>query len=347
MEAATFNKLVVHTLGNDFRSATRVESVPIPTDPPAPKHVRVRVHYAGVNASDINFTNGKYAPGTKPPFDCGFEAVAQVIAVGEGATLAVGQPVVIVMPGSYAEYRDVPEAVATPVPALRAEILPLPVSGLTASLGLEHARMTTKETILVTAAAGGTGQFAVQLAKIAGNHVIGTCSTDEKVAFLKKIGCDRVINYKQEDLGSVLKKEYPNGVDIVYESVGGETYETCLDNLAVKGRLVVIGAISGYKDGSSFTQSTPDVTPLSIRLLRKSATVSGFFLSHFASDWKAHMGRLVGLIAEGKLVSGVDPTEFRGLASAADAVEHLFSGKNIGKVVVTIYDGEALPLPTK
>jgi len=62
-----------------------------------------------------------------------------------------------------------------------------------------------------TAAAGGTGQFAVQLAKLAGNHVIGTCSSRDKVEFLKRLGCDRVINYKEEDVYSVLQKEYPKG----------------------------------------------------------------------------------------------------------------------------------------
>ncbi len=84
--------------------------------------------------------------------------------------------------------------------------------------------MKTGETVLVTAAAGGTGQFAVQLAKLAGNTVIATCSTPEKVKLLKELGCDRVINYKTENLEQVLKSEYPNGVDIVYESVGGETF---------------------------------------------------------------------------------------------------------------------------
>jgi len=65
--------------------------------------------------------------------------------------------------------------------------------------------------VLVTAAAGGTGQFAVQLAKLAGCHVIGTCSSDSKAEMLKSMGCDRVINYNKEKLSSVLKTEYPRG----------------------------------------------------------------------------------------------------------------------------------------
>lgn len=132
-------------------------------------------------------------------------------------------------------------------------MLPLIVSGLTASLSLEHVgRMTSGETVLVTAAAGATGSFAVQLAKLNKNHVIGTCSSDEKVEFLKNIGCDRVVNYRSEDLNKVLKKEYPKGVDLVYECVGGEMYETCVQNLALKGRIIVIGMISGYEDQSTW-----------------------------------------------------------------------------------------------
>ena len=101
--------------------------------------------------------------------------------------------------------------------------------------------------MLVTAAAGGTGQFAVQLAKLAGCHVIGTCSTDEKAAFLQRIGCDQPINYKRESLQQVLREEYPGGVGVVHEGVGGEVFNTCVKNLAVKGRLVVIGFIDSYQ----------------------------------------------------------------------------------------------------
>ena len=67
------------------------------------------------------------------------------------------------------------------------------------------------ETVVVTAAAGGTGQFAVQLAKIKGCHVIGTCSSPSKAKLLKELGCDRVVNYNEENLGQVLRKEYPRG----------------------------------------------------------------------------------------------------------------------------------------
>ncbi|CAH0481269.1 unnamed protein product [Peronospora belbahrii] len=107
--------------------------------------------------------------------------------------------------------------------------LPLPfgcgleAAGIVSAIGsiaLEQVgEMKSIEAVFVSAAAGGTGQYVVQLAKLAGNHVIGTCSSDEKVEDLKKIGCDRAINYMKEDVDAVLKKEYPNGVDLVFETV--------------------------------------------------------------------------------------------------------------------------------
>lgn len=144
------------------------------------------------------------------------------------------------------------------------------MSGTTASISLEKVgELKSNQTVLVTgntsnicticslytkiphiAAAGGTGQFAVQLAKLAGNRVIGTCGSEDKVKFLKEIGCDRVINYKKEDVGTVLKKEFPQGVDLVYECVGGKMLEAAINSLAVHGKIVVIGMISGYVDQS-------------------------------------------------------------------------------------------------
>jgi len=157
--------------------------------------------------------------------------------------------------GAFAEYIAVDERNCYSLPSLSPKFLPLMVSGLTASISLDQVgQMKSGETVLVTAAAGGTGLFAVQLAKLAGNHVIGTVSSDNKATILKELGCDRVINYRTENLNDVLKKEYPKGIDLVYESVGGDMFDVCVRHLAVHGRLIVIGAISGYKDGSAWKE---------------------------------------------------------------------------------------------
>jgi NADPH-dependent curcumin reductase CurA len=194
--------------------------------------------------------------------------------------------------------------------------------------------MKTGETVLVTAAAGGTGQFVVQLAKLAGNHVIGTTSSDEKAAYLKSIGCDRVINYNKESVDKVLKAEYPKGVDLVFESVGGEILRAAVDNIAVKGRIIAFGHISGYKEDSPKYQFL--VQELVPKLLFKSASIRGFISGHYREHYTSHIERLLQLIREGKLKAGVDPVKFEGLEQIPDAVDYLYARKNIGKIVVKV-----------
>ena len=193
--------------------------------------------------------------------------------------------------------------------------------------------------VLVTAAAGGTGQFAVQLAKLAGCHVIGTCSTDDKVAFLRRIGCDRPINYKKEDVKAVLKEEYPDGVDVVYEGVGGDLFNTCVKNLSIGGRLIIIGFIASYQQSTFSSRIT---VPLHQILLSKSASLHGFFLNNHSRDIPRHLSQLIELYTQGKIQSTIDVGErapsgpFRGLEAIFDAVDYLYSGKSAGKVVVSV-----------
>jgi len=190
---------------------------------------------------------------------------------------------------------------------------------------------------------GATGQFALQLAKLAGNHVIGTCSSKAKMDYLKSLGCDRVINYKEENVNKVLKNEYPNGINLVFESVGGQMFLDCVNNLAVKGRIVVIGAISGYQDNSAWEKNkSTSSTPLTMKLLVKSISIRGFFLNNYTKDIPAHSKKLFNLVVMGKLQSRVDPTPFVGLEAVADALDYMYARKNIGKLVVSLKDEEFL-----
>ena len=213
MTPQTYRKLIATTLSKDFRAASEIVSEPMPE--PGPDQILVRTIYAGVNATDVNITAGIYNPGESPPFDLGGESVGEVVAIGaEVEHLSVGNYVVTAtLGGGYREYGLHRARYAFPVDEPKPEFLSLITSGATASIGLKlTGEMTSDETVLVTAAAGGTGQFAVQLAKMAGNHVIGTCGNAEKAALLRDLGCDRVINYREERVGAVLKSEYPDGV---------------------------------------------------------------------------------------------------------------------------------------
>ncbi|TYH29407.1 hypothetical protein ES288_A01G008900v1 [Gossypium darwinii] len=334
-----FKKLVVHTLSHHFRDSTHIISAPLKL-PLEPDQVLLKVIYAGVNAGDVNFSAGRYFQGNKEeissllPFDAGFEAVGIIAAIGDSVrNLKVGTPAALMSCGCYAEFVKVPSKHILPIPRPDPEIVALLTSGLTASVALEKVgQMKSGQVVLVTAAAGGTGQFAVQLAKLAGNKVVATCGGKEKARLLKELGVDRVIDYKAEDVKTALK-EFPKGVDIVYESVGGNMFDLCLDALAIRGRLIVIGLISQYRGRNGWT---PLNYPRLEKLLSKSQNVSGFVLVQYGHLWKEHLLRLFRLFSSGKLKVVIDPKRFSGLHSVPDAVEYLHSGKSTGKVVVYI-----------
>ncbi len=327
---ASYRKLVATGYSRNFRSVARIVDVSLAE--PGPFDVVVKNRYAGVNASDVNISAGVYLSGTIP-FDLGVEAVGHVVAKGDKVThLQIGQPVLTFSPGGgYREYQSVGSMMAIPVPEATKEALSLGVSALTASIGLsEVGEMKKGETVLVTAAAGATGSYAVQIAKAAGNHVIGTCGGADKAAMLKELGCDRVIDYRQESLDDVLTKEYARGLNLVYESVGGEMFDTAVKHLAIRGRLLVVGYISEYDAGAK-----PVLLPrIYEKLLWKSAQVRGFLLSHYADRMGPHLFGLIDKLKKGELRALIDVADYEGLESVCDAVEALHAGKNTGKVIV-------------
>lgn len=333
-----FKKISVTSLSRNFRQSTAIVDASLPAEVPADM-VRVWVRYAGINASDLNFTNGSYFRSPVPPFDCGFEAIGSIVATGSGVTdRKVGEVVVVMSYGCFAEYVDVKAATCVPVPEEKPEYIVLPVSAITATVALaECGKVKKGETALVTAAAGGTGQIAVQLLKhVYGCTVIGTCSSADKAKFLKDLGCDHVVDYKAENLNERLQALAPKGIDIVYECVGGETLNDALGNIAVHGRVIIIGSVSSYKEGHVVPFSHPTGKPLPMFLLSRSASLIGFFLPQFRDVVPGHMKETLEYVKDGKVKLCIDKKEFVGLESVADAVDHLYSGESYGKVVVKI-----------
>ncbi|RUS89651.1 hypothetical protein EGW08_002572, partial [Elysia chlorotica] len=339
---AQMKTLMVKKLGNNYREVTEIVTVPVPK--PAAKQVLVRTSYVALNASDVLFSAGFYTPGfsLSLSLSLSLSAMGEVVSTGEGTKLSVGQNVAFSKFGSFSEYVVVDEQYAIPVPTGDPVFLNLAVSGSTASLALEKKGNLKKgETVLVTAAAGGTGQFAVQLAKLAGCHVIGTCSSEEKARYLKSIGCDRPVVYTKESLAKVLLREYPKGLDVVYECVGNEMFDISLKNMNVLGRIIVIGAVSGYAQKGSMTNPS-SALPIPFMSLQKSSDIRGFFLPHFRNEIPSHIGRLTQLISSGKLKAVVDNGEksgsgpFRGIEKIYDALDYMYARKNTGKVVVAM-----------
>ncbi|CAL1262450.1 unnamed protein product [Larinioides sclopetarius] len=260
----TFKKLMVQKLTSNFREAVSIETVNMCH--PKKGEVCVKNKYVGINATDVNFTKGRYSASSEVPFGAGFEGVGEIVEIGENVEkFKIGQSVAYLdgRCSAYAEYVCLPAQGIRPIPKAIPEYLALLIAGQAAAKGLDKAaRITSGETVLITAAAGGTGHIAVQWAKAVGCHVIGTCSTEEKEKILKELGCDRVINYKKEDLSEVLAKEYPKGVNVIWETIGGKVFTDCLKNLAIRGRLVIVGGISGYKTESKEALTKVDLSDL-------------------------------------------------------------------------------------
>ncbi|GBM56794.1 Prostaglandin reductase 3 [Araneus ventricosus] len=261
--------------------------------------------YVGINATDVNMTKGRHLVSGVPPFGIGLEAVGEIVEVGEGVeNLKVGQCVAYfnIRWNSYAEYTCIDAEWVFAIPEATPSYLGLIMSGLTATIGLDKAaRIMAGETVLITAAAGGTGHIAVQWAKAADCHVIGTCSTEEKEKLLKDLGCDRVINYKKENIAEVLAKEYPKGVNVVWETIGGQVFDDCLKNLSIRGRLVVVGGITGYKTEEKEALVKRDLSSVPEQLLYKSAAVMGFLVVAYNECFSSYFKFMSESVESGKL----------------------------------------------
>ncbi|MEQ8507640.1 MAG: zinc-binding dehydrogenase [Rhodospirillaceae bacterium] len=330
-------KLIMTKYGDDFAACTQIVDAEI--GEPGPGEVLVRNVYAGVNGVyDLNMVRDavSYISYT-PPTDMGIEVVGRIEKLGPGVSnFEVGDCVATWKVGTgYRDYQIAETSRLYKVPEASPEILCLMPTGISGMVGIEQVgEMKSGETVAVSAAAGGLGHIIVQLAKKAGNHVIGLCGSDEKADRLKQIGCDRTINYRREDVSDVLKREYPKGLDIAYDSVGGAIYDAFVDNLAIKGRLVISGYTSEV--GKPWEQITGP--RLYQKLYFRSASVRAFINPHFEAFHPDAAERLIGMYQRDELTVFVDPVSFVGLEDVPGAVQHLLSGKNLGKVVVKLED---------
>ncbi len=207
----------------------------------------------------------------------------------------------------------------------------LGLTGLTAYFGLaEVGRAEAGETVLVSGAAGATGQVVGQMAKILGCRVVGIAGGPKKCGrLLDEFGFDAAIDYKHENLVTRLRQDCPNGVDVFFDNVGGDALDAALLALARHGRVVICGAISTY------TQSGPVTGPRNyLRLLTQRGRMEGFLTSDFLPRAPEAIARLAEWWREGKLRQRVDVVE--GFENAPAALARLFTGDNQGKQLVRI-----------
>ncbi len=225
----------------------RVEEVPTPT--PGPGQALVRVEAVGVNFIDIYQRRGLYP--LELPVALGQEAAGVVEAVGpEVQEVRPGDRVVFSnVQGAYAEYVLAPAWRLVPIPdgVTSEQAAAVMLQGMTAHY-LTHSTYPIKpgDVVLIHAAAGGTGQLLVQMAKRRGARVIGTVSTEEKAELAREAGADHVILYTQKDFREEVKRLTDGqGVHVVYDSVGRDTFDRSLDCLRPRGMLVSFGQSSG------------------------------------------------------------------------------------------------------
>ncbi|GBG23993.1 Alcohol dehydrogenase 1 [Hondaea fermentalgiana] len=307
--------------------------VPGVKTPLGPRQVLVRNEYAGVNFIDTYFRTGLYPKAA--PFGLGQEGAGEVVGVGSEVPetfTKLGDRVVYLGNPTYCEYSavDADMCYAVPEGVALDDLLTLAVQGLTAQyLACETYPLSSDKVCLVQAAAGGTGQILVQIAKALGATVIGTCSSG-KVEVAKSVGCDLVLPYDELSQEEVVKrvKEATDGkgVHVAYDGVGKKTYKMSMQCIRKRGMLVVFGNASG---------ATPPIDPLeltaqgSIYLTRPS--LYGYLEGQ--EDLKRRMDMLVGWIKDGSIKVTVQ--EKLALEQASKAHHMLESGATKGKLLLT------------
>ena len=304
----------------EFGGPEKLELVEVPDPQPAEGEVLVEVARSGINFADTHATRNDYLAEQQLPLIPGAEV--------SGRTPDGRRVVALLGGGGYAEKVVVPESLLIPLPDAvdddRAAALLL--QGLTAmALVRRCARIEPGETLLVEAAAGGTGSLSVQLGKRAGAKVIGLASSEEKRALVERLGADATVDSRSPDLReAILEANGGERVDAVLHMSGGEAFDAEFAVLAPLGRMVVFGIAS---------REQRDVSTGA--LLQGSKAVIGFWLIHLLLQREAvapMIGELLGAVAGGELEVNVG--EVYPLSEAARAHEDLIARRTTGKLLL-------------
>ena len=307
-----------------------ITDAPVPV--PGPGEVLIRVTAAGVNFGDISQAHGTFLGGPQPPYLAGFEAAGEIAARGEAVTgLAPGARVIGVGIGcgAFAEYTALPAAAVTPVPAgwTEEQALGLAVNWPTALAALRPlGGLTAGQTVLIHAAAGGTGQAAVKMAKHYGATVIATASPS-KHETVRALGADHVLDSRGPDLAAEVQRlTGGTGADLVLESAGGATLGASLTVAKrVTGRVVVYGMAGGEAAVTNWEliyRHQVHLIGLNIGVLIQAAP----------QIFGDVMGELFALMAAGVITPG-QPTAYE-LADGPKALAELEARATVGKLAL-------------
>lgn len=308
----------------------------VPSLPLAKSAARIEVHASGVNFLDTLIIRGQYQLKPPMPFAPGVEVAGVVTEIGENVTnVQVGDRVMaFVMYGGYSEEMVLPAMQLVPIPEQMnfVDAAAFPVVYGTAMHALtQRARMQEGEKLLVLGASGGTGLATVQIGKLMGATVYAAGGSDEKLAVATELGADEVINYSDVNIKERVKElTNKQGVDVVFDAVGGDYFDQALRSLAWEGRLLVVGFAAGR---------IPE-PPINLLLL-KSASLLGVFWGQFAQRDPAANGanfqQLFKWYLQGDLSPHIHATY--PLSAAAEALQAIERREVAGKIVLTRDDG--------
>ncbi len=207
------------------------------------------------------------------------------------------------------------------------------ITGMTAYFGLtDVGRIKDGDVVVVSGAAGATGSTVGQIAKIKGaGKVIGIAGGPEKCKWIvDELGFDAAIDYKSDDVGERLRETAPDGIDLYFDNVGGVILDACLAQLALRGRVVLCGAIASYNDDRGAAVGLVNSSALIIRRAR----MEGFIILDYVGRFPEAQAEMAGWLGSGQIKSAEHIVE--GLEHAPDALNLLFTGGNTGKVIVQV-----------
>jgi NADPH2:quinone reductase len=295
--------------------------------------VRIAVRASGVNFPDILMAEGKYQVKPVLPFVPGLELAGEVLECAAGVDHV--QPGDRVMAfarfgGAHADEAVVPGAIVTPIPADMDDVkaAAFPVAYGTAHFALDYrGRLQAGETLLVLGAAGGVGLAAVEIGKHLGARVIAAASSAEKLAVARDHGADELINYRDTNLRDAVRElTGGNGVDVVFDPVGGEAFAQSVRCIGWEGRILVVGFASG---------DIPSVAANMILVKNFSVTgvVFGEHSRRFPDDTRERLTGLLGHFRERKFMPNISGTF--GLEDAKTAITQMAERRVVGKLVLT------------
>jgi NADPH2:quinone reductase len=329
----------------------RLDTIPVPT--PEPGELRVRVQAIPFNLNDLErITGGNMMVRPELPYSPGMEVMGVVDECGAGTEEWAGRRVVA-MPkganGGFAEYAICPAVSAFEMP----DTVPLPGAAALyfpfhlAWLGLfDRAELQAGESVLIHAAAGGSGSAAIQLAKHAGARVFATAGTDAKVQLCKDLGADVAINYTDTDFAPVVLAETANrGVDVVFDNVGEAVMEKSMQCTAYNGRYLMMGFAS-----NKLVADEPFIVPRRVALgnFKLCGVLLAYQAPEMAEMLKTAMGwnfatsevgaKIMREIVELVVAGAIHPIvgETIGFADIPVAIEAMESRQTVGRTIVML-----------